>query len=151
MKLTQLVYVSRATAHADQIELADLARQSSIRNAHEGITGALLFCDGYFVQALEGDADAIRRLYETIQNDRRHCDCQVLSQRTIRYREFGRWGMSLLDLNANEADRRSVEQLANAVYSVLHGTTNLPSDARSLLQEIDAALLEVQMPIATGF
>jgi FAD-dependent sensor of blue light len=46
--------------------------ESAAFNASVGITGALLFADGRFVQILEGDQAAITSLYERITRDPRH-------------------------------------------------------------------------------
>ncbi|MFN3584733.1 BLUF domain-containing protein [Phenylobacterium sp.] len=63
------------------------------RNAALGVTGALLACNGRFLQVLEGDKDAVRQVYGAILLDPRHTDVQLLDSRAIVSRQFADWSL----------------------------------------------------------
>lgn len=93
--LDQLVYCSRALlAHAQAAEqIADIVQVSTVRNARVGITGALAFRDGAFVQLLEGSPNELDILMLHLHFDARHEDIVVLAREQIAHRAFPAWGM----------------------------------------------------------
>ena len=93
--LHRLVYTSRERVDPGQEAqaFADIVR-ASIRNNHEAaITGLLLSHKGFFIQALEGPAEAVLTTYGRICNDTRHTDSKVLSAGPVTSREFADWSM----------------------------------------------------------
>lgn len=74
--------------------LAEIFSQARSNNKQSGITGALLLTDHYFVQVLEGDEAAVRRLYERISADDRHDDVTLLESQTVEGRVFAKWAMA---------------------------------------------------------
>lgn len=92
----RLVYKSRSLIAPDQrtTELGAIFTQARTSNRAAGITGALLVSDGAFVQALEGDEDAVRDLYTRIRRDERHEDVTLLEAGPADGRVFGRWAMA---------------------------------------------------------
>lgn len=94
--LFRLVYVSRSLlpeAGADA-ELERILARARPGNAALGITGALLFSEDCFAQALEGPPPAVEGLFEAIQCDPRHADVVVLEAAPVAAREFGAWSMA---------------------------------------------------------
>jgi hypothetical protein len=73
----RLVYVSRAAQGISARDCYDIIRVAHNRNSQFGLTGALLFLDGYFIQVLEGDRFRMRERFETIAADRRHTDVDL--------------------------------------------------------------------------
>jgi hypothetical protein len=98
--LIALVYVSRAPEHYDERMLHDIQRAAVRRNREVGVTGMLLHLDGWFLQLLEGPANVVNPLYETIRNDPRHTDAIVLHRGAARERLFPGWSMGVLDHDA---------------------------------------------------
>ena len=98
MSVYSLVYSSAAELNADSA--ADRAMVDSIlstarrRNADIGLTGALLFTEGRFVQALEGDRDVVRATYYRIAVDPRHSGAEVLASQFGDRRRFKEWSMA---------------------------------------------------------
>lgn len=92
--LEQLVYVSddiRGVTSALQVEdIMVLARQN---NARDGITGALAFTDGRFVQVLEGRPADLENLLERLISDDRHTNLTILARRGVQARDFLGWDM----------------------------------------------------------
>jgi len=90
-------YTSRATAlHTEEMRLK-LMRECELRNANQGITGLLLYQDGYFFQYIEGVPEIIRQVYSRIQCDPRHHDVQLQSEEVLLQRQFPDWSMFYRD------------------------------------------------------
>jgi len=67
-----LIYVSSAVTEFSKSELVDLLESCHANNANLGVTGMLLYKDGNFMQALEGNEDVVRGLHAKIALDPRH-------------------------------------------------------------------------------
>ncbi len=94
--LHRLIYASRQAFAVDMIpdeEIDALIRASIRNNRAAAITGLLLVHDGWFLQALEGPAEAVMTTYQRILNDPRHNDSRVISAGPGSGREFGDWNM----------------------------------------------------------
>lgn len=98
-QLIRLVYASRSvfepagTARGLDPAVARILAHSRKNNARHQIVGGLLFGEGCFLQCLEGEVQAVQKLYSKIEVDPRHRDVTVLSQSTIRQRGFDAWSM----------------------------------------------------------
>jgi hypothetical protein len=98
-----LVYLSVARAGLSKEDLVDILAKSREANAKTGITGMLLYKDGAFMQALEGEEQAVRELYDRISRDSRHFGLLKLVEGEREDRCFGDWSMGFQDLNSEEA------------------------------------------------
>jgi hypothetical protein len=98
-----LVYVSSAIVPFSPAELVDLLAKSRENNAKLGISGALLYKDGNFMQVLEGPAEQVQSLYAKIGRDPRHRGVLRLLEGTQPTRQFVDWSMAFRNLNAPEA------------------------------------------------
>jgi hypothetical protein len=107
--LYRLVYCSRNliagssgdTDHAVQ-DILSVARR---RNAQLGITGALMFNSGCFLQTLEGTRDPLMDLFAHIKRDKRHDEVSMLSCEPITERAFGNWSMAYVGTNERDLAR----------------------------------------------
>lgn len=92
----RLIYRSRnrIPEHARKAELGAIYSVSRSGNKQKAVTGALLIHGDWFVQALEGDEDTVRALYEHIAKDGRHERVSVISTEQVDDRVFGRWAMA---------------------------------------------------------
>lgn len=92
-----ICYTSRATAlHTEEMRL-QLMRECELRNANQGVTGLLLYQEGYFLQYIEGEPDVIRRVFQKIQHDSRHCDVVLHHEEVLLKRQFPDWSMFYRD------------------------------------------------------
>lgn len=98
--LLGLVYVSSATHWLSPAELQNLLERARERNVREGITGVLLYSYGNFMQYLEGPADGVARVYDSIRSDTMHSGIIELLREPIRAREFDDWAMGFRDISA---------------------------------------------------
>jgi len=100
--LIRLIYVSAATVELSSDELVALLEDASRRNAESGISGALLYAAGSFMQILEGDAADVDRVFERLQRDPRHHNVIVLEREPISARSFARWSMAFRHLGSDD-------------------------------------------------
>ncbi len=84
--LQRVLYVSQAAPGVDLPEVYDIIRASHTGNAERGLSGLLLFLDGWFAQILEGPAGPLEDTLTRIAADRRHGDLGL----RVRGRAFGR-------------------------------------------------------------
>ena len=94
--LHQIAYVSRSTASTGGAEVAvqDILATARRKNPAAGLSGALLFSEGYFAQVLEGPLGPLEETFELIQEDPRHDNVRVLFYRPVDARAFSGWSMA---------------------------------------------------------
>lgn len=92
--MRQVIYISTATAQSNAADPAAILAVSQRNNSRDGLTG-LLYSDGKrFLQALEGEGEALGRALARIEKDPRHRAIVILSDRDVATREFGEWSMA---------------------------------------------------------
>lgn len=134
----RLIYKSTCTDKLiDNAALNALVRQSAEHNRAAGITGMLILSGDRFLQALEGPADAVNRLFGRIVRDTRHRDLQLLSFEQIGPTYFDAWDMHLVDLFDLPKGPRD---LLARKYSSQEGAVTIPER----LHEVYALLLDAR-------
>ena len=98
--MIRLVYVSTTGLKWTPEALNALAAKSAEKNAKAGLTGMLLYSGGNFMQCLEGEELAVRKLYERVAVDKRHAEVRTLLTQPADERLFAQWWMGLLNLDA---------------------------------------------------
>ncbi len=99
----QLVYKSTATRYFYSGELVALLNRSRAKNARLGLSGMLLYRDGYFLQLLEGEETAVRERYAVIAEDKRHKWVSLVMTGPSEKRDFADWTMGFRDLDQTAA------------------------------------------------
>ena len=99
-----LVYASTATKRFSAGELFELLPRYRKKNARLSVTGMLLYKEGAFMQALEGDEETVRSLYAIICADVRHYDVRTLLTISVGDRQFPDWSMGFEDLGETPVD-----------------------------------------------
>jgi hypothetical protein len=140
--MTQLIYLSRATQTIDRAELTQIAAVSSANNARVNVTGALLYCNGYFLQVLEGAEDALNVLLEKIGEDRRHVDVQVIQRRKGIAREFANWAMAGVHWETMAGDEKARAAQCIAMISDPELVDRIGNDAHHLLLDLQTAIAD---------
>lgn len=130
MALSQLLYISDAVEPMTPTKLNAIHTTSMRNNAIHGITGILFFSDGQFVQFIEGQADLVRALFQTIRRDPRHESIKLLFDRPTDEREFENCSMALLNLDDfSNCDRNDLVDLVHmAGYQVVDAESDTPMD-----------------------
>lgn len=94
-ELCAVVYRSTAVRAFSAVQLDQLALAAQSRNQSESITGVMVYDDRHFFQWLEGPVDSVDRVMQSIQNDSRHVDIDILDRQMIDHRSFAGWSMKL--------------------------------------------------------
>ncbi len=103
--LIQLIYASSAAELFTEEELVALLHTSRVNNEKINVTGMLLYRDGNFLQVLEGDAQAVDRLYNIIAEDPRHTGVMLISRQTVKERIFPDWEMGFHNINQETVEQ----------------------------------------------
>ena len=93
MSLISLVYVSVQSRPLSEDDLKDILASARDHNPDHDITGMLLYREGFFIQALEGEEEAVMELYNKIQQDDRHRNILTVHKAEVDERSFGSWAM----------------------------------------------------------
>ena len=93
MSLYTIVYVSIASEEMSDNDLLAILDKAREHNKSKNITGMLLFRDGFFIQAMEGDEDTLDELFERIKQDERHYNVLQIYKKPIEQRLFPDWAM----------------------------------------------------------
>ena len=104
----RLIYKSKSVVELDEESVKDIIRHSQEMNEKRGITGALLATRTHFIQALEGEFEAVNHTFFRIVTDPRHEQIQLVSFGPVEKRLFEGWvmkGFGLFDLNLELAER----------------------------------------------
>jgi len=99
MPLFCIVYGSTAVQPFSYSALHTLSLAAQRHNQQMQITGLLLYRNGDFMQALEGEQAVVETLFERIRCDARHCHVVSLLAEPIQRREYGGWSMALKSLS----------------------------------------------------
>lgn len=93
MTLISLVYVSFARHPMSEDDLRALLEECRTNNEKLNVTGMLLYRNGFFIQALEGDEEVVEKLYAEILKDPRHQNVLRVYTASIKARSFPSWTM----------------------------------------------------------
>lgn len=92
--LHALAYVSTAQGMVTEQALQRLLQRARANNDEQGVTGVLLYCDGSFMQYIEGPRDAVDRVYALIRADKQHHGIVPLLSQALQHRAFSGWTMA---------------------------------------------------------
>jgi len=84
-------------------ELIDILKVARSRNAENDVTGVLLYSDGTFIQVLEGGADRVDQVFESISNDKRHKNLIKLVDSNLDKKHFPDWNMGFAAVDKDKA------------------------------------------------
>jgi hypothetical protein len=98
--LYQIIYVSTAKNLLDQTQLFELLSHARHHNKNHNITGLLLYKDGSFMQAIEGNLMEVTQLMINIKNDSSHSGLIELINEPISKRDFPEWEMGFENLSS---------------------------------------------------
>ena len=130
--LYSLVYVSSATKPFSVDELRTLLERTRANNTRRSISGMLLYKDGNFMQALEGEEATVKGVYGTIAQDPRHTGAIMLLKGPIETRAFAEWSMGFRDLRADTAGVEGYSAFLNTPLTSAEFLAE-PSRAQKLL------------------
>lgn len=92
--LIAISYFSVATQPLSTQELDSLLMDAQLFNEGIGVSGALCYDDGIFIQYFEGPEDAVARVYARIRASPMHAQLTEISRNQIDQRQFDGWYMA---------------------------------------------------------
>ena len=135
----RLLYVSRAVGPQTTTVTASILATAQARNAAEGIGGVLCQGRGLYLQVLEGERDAVNRLYLRIGADPRHADVNMLLFEEISRPRFTDWSMALVDLS----DSDPMVRLGHPEFDPYHASGAM---VMTMLDELLASGHRIELP-----
>ncbi len=97
MQLYRLAYSSGVALPLTKADLKQILSTSVLNNQAAGVTGALCFSRGTFLQVLEGDRYKINKTFQRIERDKRHKEVALIGLAPVPERVFGNWSMAFID------------------------------------------------------
>ena len=98
--LVRLIYASRVNEGVGPSDIDEILSVSQTNNARSGVTGALCYTGGVFLQCLEGGRDEVNSTYHRIVADRRHRDPLIVCLTEVPERDFADWGLGYVGYTA---------------------------------------------------
>ena len=95
--LVAKTYLSQSKLDWTDEAIDQLLERSKQNNATRGITGAMIYANGYFMQLIEGPQIAVDELYSAIEADPRHEVLSLIHNQEIKDRHFSDWAMEYRD------------------------------------------------------
>jgi hypothetical protein len=125
--LRQIVYVSTTTSNTgiSQSDIEEILLNCRKFNSDNGITGILVYHDNMIFQVIEGESDAIEKVFVRINADSRHCSIVVLHDIMINERSFGAWSMKFRDLSYTEDMESWAYQMEKTLFYEIIGSGGL--------------------------
>jgi hypothetical protein len=134
MQLYRLVYCSEASDDLMLPDIMEISRKASVKNRQQLLSGGLLFCEGKFLQVLEGGIESINTLYRKLFYDRRHVNISLIGFSKISKRRFDGWEMSLIFFASSKEFQGEYQKYsASDVFDPLYIE---PESAVDLLKEL---------------
>ena len=109
------IYISEATKDFSIEDLEELLDVASRLNGKNGITGYLHYEGGYFLQYIEGTADALSETVGRIERDPRHNIFYRAEESELDKRRFPGWYMKWLDRSDSREANSSIAALAESL------------------------------------
>lgn len=138
----QVIYSSQAVAPMSIGDLEQILVDARSGNDRRGVTGALVYVDGVFLQILEGDKDTVRELMSRIASDTRHAAVQVFYEAEVDQPLFSNWRMAYLHATPDQmATWLGLEGTAS-VQEILADIHRTPQGASRVADGILKAIAE---------
>jgi Sensors of blue-light using FAD len=102
-----LVYISYASRPMREDDLLDILNTSRVNNKKYGITGMLVYLREKFIQVLEGEYEAVNKVYNEIKADLRHRKVTTVLEGNTEQRLFKDWSMGFKKLDGHQFEELS--------------------------------------------
>jgi len=131
MSLIRLIYSSQAELDLRLSDVKEILESARTNNQALGVCGMLFYNSKYFLQALEGEQDKVKILYDKIAEDFRHDGVNVVSEDSIDDPIFSNWTMgyagnskavsetlSRLDIDSDDLTALNAEQCLQLLVNI---------------------------------
>ncbi len=118
-----LLYYGVQSFKFEQKDFDELLEQARERNERLDITGKLVYCEGTFIQVLEGDEQNVKDVYNSIEADRRLIATRIVTIGRVEQRYFSGWRMDF-----DKVSLDSINELENCTHpNVTDYISNAPA------------------------
>lgn len=145
----QLIYSSVSSTPMQMDELEELLEHAQSSNPGHGITGALVYADGHFLQILEGERGAVLDLMDRIAKDLRHETIAVLQAGDVPQPAFAAWEMAYVSATPQQVVQWAGLTASVQLPEVWADIREDPARAAQLTQSILGVLVGEAGPGAT--
>jgi hypothetical protein len=135
----QLIYSSSATQPFSSDDLRNLLLTARKNNHSQNITGMLLYHEGFFLQVLEGEEKAVKKLFNHIDKDPRHNNVRLIIRNVIDRKEFGDWSMGFVDTSGIK------EEGFADYYTELEKISTSKTKAKKILKSFQEGLWRINI------
>ena len=144
----QIIYSSKSSTPMQSDDLEEILEHARVSNASKGITGALVYVDGVFLQIVEGKSDVIQNLMARISGDVRHETIAVLWEGEIPSAVFSDWNMAYVSATPQQVAHWAgllgttgvADALTDTLTDTAHDTRQDPLKAAQVAASILAVL-----------
>lgn len=136
----QIIYSSESATPMQTDDLEEILGQARRNNAENGITGALVYVDGVFLQILEGDSPTIQQLMAKIATDVRHETMTVLKAGEVSAPMFADWKMAYVSATAAQVAKWAGLSEVTSIPEILTDMRAAPDAATRVAQSIFSVL-----------
>jgi hypothetical protein len=136
----QIIYSSESATPMQMEDLEEILEHARRNNSRSGITGALVYVDGVFLQILEGDTEVVQELMEKISRDVRHETVTVLKQGEIPAAIFRDWKMAYVSATSEQVAKWAGLSETTAIPDILSDMRSDPFKATQVAQSILSVL-----------
>ena len=137
----ELIYYSTASPDLSTNDILNILENSRDFNSKNEITGCLLYHNNEFVQLIEGEEGAVKKLYAKIESDKRHSNLIIMIQDNIAGRSFKNWSMAYYKPTTAAAVNLS-ELLFKLNFLALSKLAEKPTEASKFFWYISTLLLQ---------
>ena len=121
--MNTLVYLSTSITLLRDDELIDILTAARRNNKAHGVAGILLYCEGTFIQVLEGSEDEVSAIFGKIEQDKRHKNIIVMMNEPMEQRNFPGWTMGFTSVNS-AVSHQFISDLATTDDILAHSGTH---------------------------
>jgi hypothetical protein len=137
----QIIYSSEAATPMQTDDLQELLDHARRSNGAKGITGALVYAEGIFLQILEGDKVRVQDLMAKIRQDVRHESVFVLREGEVPTAIFGSWKMAYVSATPKQVAKWAGISAANDTTESLSETAEEQKRTAQFAQDILSLLV----------
>lgn len=138
----QVIYSSQATVPMSVADLEKILVDARAGNERRGVTGVLVYVDGFFLQILEGPKDTVQGLVSSIARDSRHSSLQVFHEAEIAQPLFSTWRMAFVSPTPDQVAAWAGHEGTASIQTILADMQATPGRASQVVRGILGAIAE---------
>jgi hypothetical protein len=139
--LLRLFLLSRCSTTIDAFEFQGLYDLWSQESLVLGISGALVACEPYFLQMIEGPKAVVKELHTSITRESRHAEVHAIHEETVPVRVFDRWMMTAIHMRGTSVDFALMRRLMTLFREAVAQEKDLPFATKQIVHNFQKAVV----------